>query len=152
MGIALDKLGEGRCKEIAQGLYYREAGRRGRGRACSAYARFTEKSLTPARFPSVTTTRPTSITAFPAAPVATLQALWQQVQGRPGKDGFKAFCAAFHIDQEGNPPGPHAQRQIGPPRAIQTVSSRRPIMRRFSSCPRPGLSGWSPKGAGAGRL
>ena len=30
-----------------------------------------------------------------------LASLWQETQGRPGKEGFKDFCVAYHIDQEG---------------------------------------------------
>ena len=32
-----------------------------------------------------------------------LAGLWQEIQGRPGKEGFKAFCEAFQIEQDGKP-------------------------------------------------
>ena len=32
-----------------------------------------------------------------------LASLWQEIQGQPGKEGFKAFCSAYHIDQDGKP-------------------------------------------------
>ena len=112
MGIALDKLGEGRCKDIVRSLFTVKREDPAEGELFGLCPIHGEKPDTSSISFSYNY-KTDKYHCFSCGAGGDLAALWQEIQGRPGKEGFKAFCAAFQIDQEGKP-GPRPAPKADP--------------------------------------
>lgn len=113
MGIALDKLGEGRCKDIARGLFTVKREDSAKGELFGLCPIHGEKPDTSSLSFSYNY-RADTYHCFSCGAGGDLAALWQEVKGRTGKEGFKAFCAAYHIEQDRKPmprPAPRRDRR-----------------------------------------
>ena len=111
MGIAVDKLGEGRCKEIARGLFTVKREDAAEGELfglCPIHGERPDTSSLSFSYNYKTD----KYHCFSCGAGGDLAGLWQQTQGRPGKEGFKAFCEAYHIEQD-KEPRPAAKKDRG---------------------------------------
>ena len=110
MGIALDKLGEGRCLEIARSLFTVKREEPAEGELFGLCPVHGEKPDTISLSFSYNY-KTDKYHCFSCGAGGDLASLWQETQGRPGKEGFKAFCEAYKIDQDKEPKPKSAPRK-----------------------------------------